>query len=115
MNPIRANSSFKTGKHIWSVQYDQGKFVKLGVCNANASKTGQLGSDKNGWCLYLYNGQLRAGSSSGGNEFSSKYSPGTTIRLELDLDSRPCTLSFTLAQDKTGTGPAKKAFDLPEV
>ena len=68
----------------------------------------------NGWALYLYNGQLRHGSSSGGNEFSSKYAVGSTIRVELDLDSRPRTLSFTLSTDKAGTGPAKKAFDLPE-
>ena len=113
MSPIRADTGYTTGKHVWRMVYTRGEHVKIGICTDQANKNKQLGSDSNGWCLYLYNGQLRAGSSSGGNEFSSKYSPGTIIRVELDLDSTPRTLSFTLADDKGGTGEVKKAFDLP--
>ena len=114
MLPIRADRSFTTGKHVWTVRYGKGKHVKLGVVASNVDKTVQIGSDYHGWALYLYNGQLRHGSRTNGIDFDCRYAIGTTIRLELDLTSRPRTLSFTLALDHSGTGYAKKAFELPE-
>ena len=113
MAPIRANTSFSSGMHTWKIHCEKAVYMKIGIVNAKASKTSQLAADVNGWAVYN-NGQLRHSSNGSGSDFSSKYTNGTTVRVELDLQSTPHTLSFTIASDKQGKMSVKKAFDIPK-
>ena len=89
------------------------EFLKIGVVTGQPSKSKQVAADENGWALYAYNGQLRHASNGNGTNFLSKYSNNTIIRVELDLDASPPTLSFTHPGDIKGEREVKKAFDLP--